>query len=100
MLAFLFLLAAAALADRGGTEWKVEVPDLEEKIAALEEEIAMITDTNPYQYKFLLDDPEAVSEKADAMQEEIRQYREYDAKLDEMLAAVLPPGTFIVWDGE
>ena len=94
------VLAAAALADRGGKEWKVDVPDLEEKIAALENEIAMITDTNPYQYKFLLEDPDAVREKEDALQEEIRQYREYDTKLDEMLAAVLPPGTFIVWDGE
>ena len=92
------VLAAAALADRDGAEWKVEVPDLEEKIRSLEAEIEGIMDRDPYQYKFLLEDPEAVEEKMGALREETELYRGYAARLDEKLAEVLPPGMIIVWD--
>ena len=92
------VLAAAALADRNGIEWKAEVPDLEEKIRDLEAEIARIMDGEPYQYRFLLEDPEAVEEKKKSLQEEIDLFRDYSARLDEKLAEVLPPGMIIVWD--
>ena len=94
------VLAAAALADLGGTEWKVDVPDLEEKIKNLEAEIAKIMDAEPYQYKFLLEDPEAVKEKQKFLEDEISAYRAYSAKLDDMLDDMLPPGMFIIWDAE
>ena len=92
------VLAAAALADRDGVEWKVDVPDLEDRIDELEKEIAGIMDRDPYQYKFLLEDPSAVEEKHRSLQEEIEQYRFYSARLDEKLAEVLPPGMIIIWD--
>ncbi len=92
------VLAAAALADRNGVEWKVEVPDLEDRIAELEKEIAGIMDRDPYQYKFLLQDPNAVEEKQQSLREEIELYRDYSARLDKMLAEVLPPGMIIIWD--
>ena len=92
------VLAAAALADRDGVEWKVEVPDLEEKIRNLEAEIAGIMDRDPYQFRFLLEDPDAVEEKMSSLREETELYRGYAARLDEKLAEVLPPGMIIVWD--
>ncbi len=92
------VLVSAALADRGGDGWTVEVPDLEARITALEAEITRIMDTDPYQYRFLLPDPEAVKEKKDSLQEQIGEYRDYSAKLDEMLAETLPPGMMILWD--
>ena len=92
------VLVAAALADRDGEEWHVDVPDLEEKIRNLEAEIADIMDRDPYQYKFLLEDPEAVEEKKQSLQEEIDMFRGYAAALDAKLAEVLPPGMIILWD--
>ena len=92
------VLAAAALADRDGVEWKVEVPDLEDRIAELEKEIAGIMDRDPYQYKFLLQDPAAVEEKRRSLSEETELYRDYSARLDQRLAEVLPPGMIIIWD--
>ncbi len=94
------VLVAAALADHGGEGWQVEVPDLEARIAALEAEIKGIKEKDPYQYKFLLEDPLAVAEKQQALGEKISEYEAYEAKLDELLASVLPEGMMIVWDGE
>lgn len=94
------ILVAAALAEAGGDEWKVEVPDLDKRISSLEAEISNITDTDPYQYKFFLNDPEAVEEKKKNLQGQIGEYETYAAKLDEILASVLPEGMMIVWDAE
>lgn len=94
------VLVTAALADHSGEEWKIEVPDLDEKIASLEGEIEKITGTDPYQYKFLFDDPEAVEEKKKDLQGKIGEYTSYAAKLDEILASVLPEGIIVVWDAE
>ncbi len=94
------VLVAAALADRSGEEWKVEVPDLDARIASLEGEIDQITGTDPYQYKFLFDDPDAVEEKKKDLQGKIGEYTSYAAKLDEILASVLPEGMIVVWDAE
>ena len=94
------VLVTAALADGKGDEWKDEIPDLDERIAALETEISGIKETDPYQYKFLLDDPEAVQEKKDALKEQIGEYRAYAAQLEEILASVLPEGMIIIWDAE
>ncbi len=94
------VLVAAALADHDGEGWRVEVPDLEARIASLESEIQGIKEKDPYQYKFLLEDPLAVVEKQQDLQGKISEYEAYAAKLDELLAAVLPDGMMIVWDGE
>ena len=64
----------------------------------MEKEIAGIMDRDPYQYKFLLQDPEAVKEKQQSLREEIKLYRDYSARLDKMLEEVLPPGMIIIWD--
>ena len=92
------VLVASALADASGDEWKIEIPDLEGKIRALEAEIEAIKAKDPYQYKFLLDDPEAVQEKKDSLREQIRSYREYAEKLEGILAGILPDGMMIFWE--
>jgi hypothetical protein len=55
-------------------------------------------DRDPYQFRFLLEDPDAVEEKMSSLREETELYRGYAARLDEKLAEVLPPGMIIVWD--
>ena len=92
------VLVTQALAEVTGEEAAVQIPDPEKKIPALEEEIRHIMDTDPYQYKFLLLDREAVQEKKDELDEENKAYREYSEQLDAALTEVLPEGVFIIWD--
>ena len=91
------VLVAAALADRSGEEWKVEVPDLDARISSLEGEIDKITGTDPYQYKYLLGDEEAVAEKKDSLNEELKSYEAYDEQLEALLAEVMGNGAVIAW---
>ena len=52
----------------------------------VEDEIEKITSTDPYLYKLLLADDEAVRAKKSELEEEIRTYKEYAAQLDELIA--------------
>ena len=92
------VLVASALAEIGGSEINIVIPDLEEKIAALEKEIEKITSTDPWQYQFLLDDPESVEEKKRKLREELKTYQEHSAQLDKILESILPEGTVVFWD--
>lgn len=92
------VLVASALAEIGGSEINIVIPDLEEKIAALEKEIEKITSTDPWQYQFLLDDPESVEEKKRKLREELKTYQEHSAQLDKILESILPEGSVIIWD--
>lgn len=74
------------------------IPDIDEKILALEEEIQHIMDTDPYQYKFLLLDQEAVNAKKKSLSDELKTYQEYCAQLDDILAQTLPEGVIMIWD--
>ena len=67
----------SALADHDGTEWKVGIQDLEDRISALEQEISYITEKDPYQYKFLLEDEEMCAETEARLQTEIDNYQAY-----------------------
>lgn len=92
------VLVAAALAKHSGDQWQIDIPDIEGKIRELEAEITKMMNTDPYQYKSLLEDPEAVKEKKNAIREQISNYRDYSAKLDEILQGVLPDGMIVIWD--
>lgn len=82
--------ALMAKLDMGVME--IEIPDIEVKIAELEEEIERIMNTDPYQYRYLLEDEAAVAEKKKALQEELKEYEEYSNRLEEMLNSVLGYG--------
>jgi len=92
------VLVSKALADTSGETHILIIPDIEDKILALEEEIQHIMDTDPYQYKFLLLDQEAVTSKKDALAEELKTYQEYSAQLDDILSQTLPEGVIMIWD--
>lgn len=94
------VLVASALAENEADQWKIEIPNIEEKIRELEAEITKIMDTDPYQYKFLLEDDEAVKEKKNALWVEIESYKEYESRLDEMLTDVLPTGMIVFWGND
>ena len=77
---------------------EVEVPDIEEKIKALEAEIEKIMSTDPYQYRFLLEDEEKVREYKEELQEELEEYRRYEKQLIEVLKSLIAGGAAFTWE--
>ena len=90
------VLVAAALVEVADAQ--IEIPDIEEKIAKIETDISEMMSRNPYQFKFLLEDEEAVKEKHRSLKEEEENFRLYSEQLDRILEEVLPAGTFIIWN--
>ena len=82
--------ALMAKLDMGVME--IEIPDIDTKIKELEEEIDNILNTDPYQYRYLLEDETAVAEKKKALEDELKEYEEYSNKLEEMLDSLLGYG--------
>ena len=91
------LLINKALDELGIDVESIDIPDIEEKIKALEAEILKIRETDPYQYKYLLEDEEAVAEKKDSLNEELKSYEAYDEQLEALLAEVMGNGGVIAW---
>lgn len=75
----------------------ITIPDIDEKIAEIEEEIEKITSTDPYQYKFLLEDEEAVLMKKEELRGELKEYEDYCKQLDEILNGFLQKGVTMTW---
>lgn len=55
-------------------------------------------ETDPYQYKFLLGDKEAVEEKKRSLEEELKQYQDYGEQLDGILNSLMMSGVTITWE--
>ena len=63
------------------------VPDVDQRIQELEREINEILSTDPYQYKYLLEDATLVEEKKESLRREIEEYDAYKKQLDEIVAS-------------
>ena len=63
----------------------VDIPDIDEKIFKLNEEIDDIINNDPYQYKYLLMDIDAVNEKKNNIKIETEDYNNYAKQLDEVI---------------
>lgn len=98
LLEELEVLVSKALESVTDGKIEIEIPDIEEKISELEREIQRIMETDPYQYKFLLGDKEAVEEKKRSLEEELKQYRDYGDQLDDILNGLLTSGVTITWE--
>ena len=91
------ILVTKVLEQLGNETIDVEIPNIDEKIEELEAEITKIRETDPYQYKFLLEDAEAVKAKKDSLNEEKKSYEEYSNQLEEILKGLLENGVSITW---
>ena len=91
------LLVTTALEKMGVGTMEIEIPDIEDKIAEIEAEILRIRETDPYMYKFLLEDPDAVAEKNKSLNEELKSYEDYSVQLDEILNGLLKNGVTFTW---
>lgn len=91
------VLITKALEQLGNKTINIEIPNIDEKIEKLEAEITKIRETDPYQYKFLLEDSEAVQEKRDSLNEEKKSYEEYSTQLEEIIKGLMENGVSFVW---
>ncbi len=91
------ILVKRALETNNLTGIEIEIPDLSERIEAVREEIYKIKETEPYQYKYLLADDTAVKNKKESLQAELKEYTDYEQKLDEVLNGLLTSGVSFIW---
>lgn len=82
------VLANKALSEQHLAGIDLQIPNLDDKIAALEAEINKIRETDPYQYQYLLADPKLVADKKAELQAELQAHQEYAARLRATLAAL------------
>ena len=81
-LSGLEVLARKALKELGMGETRVEIPDIEERIDAVNAEIREIVTTEPYTYAGLLEDEQATAARKAELQAELEDYRRYHRELD------------------
>ena len=91
-LSELEVLARKALKEAGAGEIRVSIPDLEEKIDALKEEIRKIMESEPYTYRYLLEDEDAVEGKKAGLEKELESYRKYCEELDNVIEGMMREG--------
>lgn len=91
------VLITKALEHLGNETIDIEIPNIDKKIEELEAEIIRIRETDPYQYKFLLEDAESVQEKKDSLNEEKKSYEEYNNQLEEIFKGLMENGVSFTW---
>lgn len=91
------MIVTSVLSRLGVSKPEVDIPNIEDKITETEAEIKKIRETDPYMYKYLLEDPEAVSEKKQLLKDELKSYEDYSAQLDEVLNGFMAGGVQFVW---
>jgi len=91
-LSELEVLVRKAMAELGQGDIKVDIPDITEKIDALKTEIHDITHTDPYTYKELLDNAEAVKKRKDELKEQLESYQKYHGELDKEIQKMITSG--------
>ena len=64
---------------------KKVITDIEEKIKKLEEEINKIITTDPYSYKFLLEDNEDTEQRIRDLEDQKKEYDDYKKELEAVL---------------
>ena len=73
------------LEDKGIDVSKAVIPNIQEKILELEEKINEIITTDPYNYKFLLEDNEETEQRIKDLEDEKNVYIKYREELEETL---------------
>ena len=91
-LSELEVLVRKALKELGSEDVKVDIPDIEEKIDALKDEIEDIKHTEPYSLRYLVEDEEAAAKKKKELQEELETYQKYRKELNEVILKMLQGG--------
>ena len=97
-LSELEVLTNKIIADLGLGAAEIDIPDIDDKIQRLEDEINEIITAEPYTYCELLNDAEAVKEKKDTFNKELEEYKAYHAELDGILEKLVgEKGARLTW---
>lgn len=91
------ILVNDALKKLGNEILEIEITDIEDKIAEVKAEIASIINTDPYNYKYLLEDQKAVEEKKFDLNQELQEYKDYSKQLDKYLDNLKSNGVKFIW---
>lgn len=76
--------------DLGGQE--IHIRDIRERIEAIKASIEKILSTDPYQYKYLLDDKDAVVSRKQELQQELEEYAAYEHQLEDVFEQMVGGG--------
>jgi len=95
-LAELEVLVNKALTELGIGQGRIEIPDIEDRIAALRDEIGRIKSTEPYILRELVDSREKTDAKLLALEEELETYRKYRGELEQALKQMLDSGRITI----
>lgn len=91
------MLVDIAVKESGIDNLEINIPDIEEKIVEVEKEIEIIKTTDPYMYKFLLDDTEGIEVKNQELKDELQEYEDYSNQLEELLTGFMKNGVTFKW---
>ncbi|MBR0383008.1 MAG: hypothetical protein IJH71_11305 [Eubacterium sp.] len=86
------VLVRKALNQTNSGDKKIHIPDIEERILVVHKEIKDIIHNEPYNYKSLIEDEQAIEKKKAALQEELVNYKKYHEELDEIISQILSEG--------
>lgn len=70
----------------------VEIPDIDQRIQRITDEMLEIKTTNPYLYKRLLEDGAAVIRRRQELQDELAEYQRYRTELDGIMNQLITAG--------
>lgn len=65
---------------------EIEIPDINEKIFNLNRQIYTITHTNPYQYKYVLENEDNINRRKEELMKELNDYKLYSKELDDEIS--------------
>jgi len=63
----------------------IDIPDINEKIFLLNKEIYTITHTEPYEYKYIMENQDSVNHKLEELNKELNDYQRYLKELDDQI---------------
>lgn len=82
----LSVLVNAAIMQLNHDELSIEIPNVEDRIIELEEEIERIKNTEPYIFRNIIDDSVETEGKLTEFEQELEEYKVYKKKLEQILA--------------
>lgn len=91
-LSELEVLVRKALKDLGSEEVRADIPDIIEKIDEVRSEINMITNTEPYSLRYLVENENARENKIAELKEELETYQKYRKELEAVIRKMLQSG--------
>lgn len=86
------VMVRKALTEEGIDTEPADIPDIDERIETLQEEIQTIKSEKPYTYMYMIEDEDACSKEVDKLEKELAEYKGYQRELDGKINELLQNG--------